>query len=79
MSRPIASNPLDVCGIVVATCIGSALKRQIQNLCRTAATASKEKETSSSIILRLQPCERRNAKENSTTSSQEIPWEDILL
>jgi hypothetical protein len=27
MSRPTASNPLDVCGEVVATCTGNAPKR----------------------------------------------------
>jgi hypothetical protein len=31
------SNPLDVCGAVVAICIGNVLKRQIQNLCRASA------------------------------------------
>jgi hypothetical protein len=39
-SRPIANNPLDDCGAVVATCIGNALKRQIQNLRRVAAIES---------------------------------------
>jgi hypothetical protein len=28
MSGPTASNPLDVCGAVVASCMGNALKRQ---------------------------------------------------
>jgi hypothetical protein len=37
MSRPAPSNPHDVCGVVVATCIGNVLKRRIQNL-RAAAT-----------------------------------------
>jgi hypothetical protein len=37
MSGPSASNFLDVCGAVVATCVGNALKRQIQNLGRAAA------------------------------------------
>jgi hypothetical protein len=32
MSGPTASNSLDVCGVVVATCIENAPKRQIQNL-----------------------------------------------
>jgi hypothetical protein len=32
MSGPALSNSLDVCGGVVADCIGNALKRQIQNL-----------------------------------------------
>jgi hypothetical protein len=36
-------------------------------------------ETSSSVISRLQPCERRTAKEKSTASSQGILWEDVLL
>jgi hypothetical protein len=35
--------PLDVCGAVVATCMGSAMKRQIQNLRRAAAIAPSEK------------------------------------
>jgi hypothetical protein len=30
MSRPIASNALDVCGVLVATCIRNALKRQTE-------------------------------------------------
>jgi hypothetical protein len=41
MSRPAASNPLDVCGVVVATCIGNAPKRRIQNVRRVTAIASK--------------------------------------
>jgi hypothetical protein len=80
MSRPIASNPLDVCGVVVATRIGNALKRHIQNLRRVAAIAPcRRRDTSSSVISRMQPRERRTAKEKSTTSSQGIPWEDVLL
>jgi hypothetical protein len=39
MFGPTASNNLDVCGPVVATCIGNALKRQIQNICWAAAIA----------------------------------------
>jgi hypothetical protein len=38
-SGPTASNSLDVCCAVVATCIGNGLKRQIQNLRRAAAVA----------------------------------------
>jgi hypothetical protein len=37
ISGPTARNPLDVCGAVVATCIGNAPKRRIQNLGRFAA------------------------------------------
>jgi hypothetical protein len=33
-SGPTASNPLDVCGVVVATCIGNARKKLMQNLRR---------------------------------------------
>jgi hypothetical protein len=40
MSGPAASDPLDVCGAVVATCIGNAPKRRIQNLCWVATIAS---------------------------------------
>jgi hypothetical protein len=40
---------------------------------------SGRRETSSNIISRLQPCERRTAKEKSTKSSKGILWEDILL
>jgi hypothetical protein len=39
MSGITASNPLDIYGAVVATCIRNALKRQIQNLCQAAAIA----------------------------------------
>jgi hypothetical protein len=39
MPGPTASNPLDVCVAVVATCIGNALERQIQNLRRAASIA----------------------------------------
>jgi hypothetical protein len=39
MYGPTASNPLDVCRAVVATCIQNALKRQIQTLRRAAANA----------------------------------------
>jgi hypothetical protein len=39
---------------------------------------TKRRESSSSVILRLQPCERRTAKK-STTSSQVTLWEDVLL
>jgi hypothetical protein len=41
--------------------------------------AGRKKEASSNVIPRLQPCERRTAKEKSRTSSQEILWEDVLL
>jgi hypothetical protein len=44
MSGPPASNPLDVCGAVVAACIRNALRRQIQNLRRDAVIASLYKE-----------------------------------
>jgi hypothetical protein len=37
MSGPTTGNPLGVCGAVVATCIGKAMKRRIQNLSRAAA------------------------------------------
>jgi ribulose bisphosphate carboxylase small subunit len=80
MFGPTASNPLDVCGAVVAICIGNALKRQIQNLRRVAAIApNRRRKTSSIIISRLQPRKTRTAKEKNTTSSQGIFWEDILL
>jgi hypothetical protein len=36
------------------------------------------RETSSSVILKMQPCERRTAKEKSTTNSHSIPLEDVL-
>jgi hypothetical protein len=39
----------------------------------------RRRETSSSIILRLQPCERRTAQEKSRTSSQGIFWENVFL
>jgi hypothetical protein len=39
MFAPTENNLLGVCGAVVATCIGNALKRQIQNLRRAAATS----------------------------------------
>jgi hypothetical protein len=40
MSGPTASNPLDIPGAVVATCIGNDLKKQIEDLCQAAAIAS---------------------------------------
>jgi hypothetical protein len=40
---------------------------------------SRRREISSSIISRLQPYERRTAKEKSITTSQGILWEDVLL
>jgi hypothetical protein len=40
---------------------------------------TRRRESSSSVIPRLQPCERRTAKEKSTTSSQGTHWEDVLL
>jgi hypothetical protein len=40
---------------------------------------SRRRETSSRIIPRLQPCERRTAKEKSITSSHGILWKDLLL
>jgi hypothetical protein len=36
-------------------------------------------ETSTSFIPRLQHAKRRTAKEKSTTSSQQILWEDVIL
>jgi hypothetical protein len=39
MSGTTASNPLDVCGAVVAICIGNVLKQRIQNLRQAAAIA----------------------------------------
>jgi hypothetical protein len=44
MYEPTASNPLNFCGAVVATCIRNALKRQTQNLCQAAEITPKEKE-----------------------------------
>jgi hypothetical protein len=38
MSGPAASNPLNICGAMVVTCIRNALKRQIQNLLRACPT-----------------------------------------
>jgi hypothetical protein len=80
MSGPIASNPLDVCGAVVATCIGNALKYKNRIYAELLIlNLSRRRGTSSSIILRLQPCKRRTAKERSTMGSQGILWEDVLL
>jgi hypothetical protein len=60
--------PHGVSGVVVATCIGNALIRQIQNLCQAAGMhPSRWRQTSSSIILRMQPCER-TVEEKSTRS-----------
>jgi hypothetical protein len=39
MSGPNESNPLDDCGAVVATCMGNAPKRRVQNLRPVAAVA----------------------------------------
>jgi hypothetical protein len=80
MSGTTASNPLDVCGVEVAICTGNALKRKRRNYAQLLQLhPSRRRETSSRIILRLQPCEKRTAKERSTMSSQETLWEDILL
>jgi hypothetical protein len=40
---------------------------------------SRKRETSSSIISRMQPRERRTAKEKGTTSFKEILWEEVIL
>jgi hypothetical protein len=40
---------------------------------------NRRRETSSSVISRMQPRERRTAKEKSTMSSQKTLWEDVLL
>jgi hypothetical protein len=40
---------------------------------------SGRRETSSSFMSKMQPRERRTAKEKNTTSSQWILWEDVLL
>jgi hypothetical protein len=80
MSGPTASSPLDVCGVVLATFIGNALKYKYRIYAELLQlNLSRRRGTSSSIILRLQPCERRTAKEKSTMSSQGILWEDVLI
>jgi hypothetical protein len=40
---------------------------------------NRRRESSSSVIPRLQPCERRTAKEKKTTSSHGTLWEEVLL
>jgi hypothetical protein len=41
--------------------------------------SSRRREASSSVSSRLQPCERKTAKEKSTRISEEILWEEVLL
>jgi hypothetical protein len=80
MSRPTASFPLDFCGTIVATCVENTLKEKYRIHTELLQLhPRRRRETSSSIILRLQPCERRTAKEKSTMNSQGILWEDVLL
>jgi hypothetical protein len=80
MSGPTASNPLDVCGAVVATCIIIALKREVKKYALLfQLRPSRRRETSSSVIPRMQPCEKITAKEKSTTSSHGVLWESVLL
>jgi hypothetical protein len=68
MSGPTASNSLDVCGMVVATCNRKCPDRIYAELLRLHPTGRKE--TSTSVISRLQQCGRRTAKEKSKTSSK---------
>jgi hypothetical protein len=70
ISAPTANNPHDVCGAVVGTCIGNALRRQIQDLRRAAAIAPKYKERN--LIQRYTEAAVMR-KEKGTTSSQRDP------
>jgi hypothetical protein len=77
MSETTASNPIDVCGAVVTNCIVNALRRQeIYDELRQLHPSRTE--SSSTVILRPQPCERRTAEEN-TTGCKGILWEDVHL
>jgi hypothetical protein len=64
MFGPTASNSLDVCGALVATCLGNAELLKLN--------PRRRRETSSSVITRLQACERRTTNEMNTTRSQGI-------
>jgi hypothetical protein len=80
MSGPTASNPLDICGTDIVTCIGNALKRQIQIYTELLQLhPSRRRKSSSSVISRLQPCKSRIAKEKRKTSVQGILWEDVII
>jgi hypothetical protein len=80
MSVPTASILLGVCGAVVAICIGNALSIKYSiNAEVLQLHPCRRRETSSSVISRLQPLERITAKERSTTIFQGISWEDVLL
>jgi hypothetical protein len=80
MSGPIASNPLDVCGVVVGTCIRNAPKIEYRIYADLLQLhPSRRRGTSSSVILRMQPLERRTAEEKSKASSQGTLWEEFLL
>jgi hypothetical protein len=79
MSGPTANNPFDVCDVVVATFIGNAPKRQYRIYAELLQLQLSWRKPSSSVISRMQPRERRTAKEESTTSSQGTLWEDVPL
>jgi hypothetical protein len=76
MSGPTPGNPLDVCGVVVTTCIGNDPRKRIQNLSPFAAVGPKYKE--SNLIQRHTEAAAMR-KERSTTSSQRSLLEDVLL
>jgi hypothetical protein len=79
MSGSTASNPLDVCGVEVATCTGNAPKSEYRiYVVLLQLRPSRRRETSSGVIPRMQPREKRTAKEKSKTSSQGTLWEDVL-
>jgi hypothetical protein len=66
-------------------CGGVQLRKESPEKANTEPTPSccnctlvRRRETSSSVISRLPPCERRTAKEENTTSSQGILWEEVL-
>jgi hypothetical protein len=78
MFGPPAGNPLNVCGVVVATCTGNALKRQIQNLRRAAIMIQWER----SLIqhhIESAVMQNENCKGEDTMTTQGILWEDVLL
>jgi hypothetical protein len=75
MSGPTASNPLDVCGVVVATCIGNDLKTTPR--CCNCILIEVEKPHpahTEAAAMRKENCKG----EEHTTNSQWTLWEDVL-
>jgi hypothetical protein len=80
MYGPTASNTHSFCSAVVTTCIRNSLKIQNRIYAKLLKLhPRRRRETSFSVIPRLQPCDRRTEKEKNTVNAQGILWEDVFL